>query len=141
MTLTAPRKALVGSAVALAALCLLAQWAVGFRVSEGAGQLLELLSVAGYAVAAILLLAPLGRARALMAGAVALVLMAWAVHLNARYATALDLRFGGASSWGGHRVLIATLFVGPLAGLVTGIVTFVLARLELVRWTGKHYAR
>ena len=140
MRLIASRPQLTIAAAAIVALFVALQWAFGFRVSESAGRTLELAAAFAYGGVAILLLAPLGRARALMAAGLAFILVAWSVHLNTRYAVGLASGVGGLAPTDHARVVIATLLVGPFAGLLTAIATFVLARREMIRWSGKPYA-
>lgn len=136
MILTAPRRILTLAAFCLAGLAILAQWLLGYRLSAGSAHAMEVLALVLYGAAIVLLLAPLGRGKALMAGALGFILMAWAVHLNARLSAWLEIE-AGSQVIAAHRVLLATLFVGPAAGLVTGIVTGLLARFERIRWTPK----
>lgn len=112
---------LVGVALAWQALA-------GFRVSSEAGRAAEMLAWLAYAIAIVLICVRLGRKHALLAGLLALVLMFLAVDLNTRWATTLDVRHGGAYSWSGLRQVAATWFIGPLAGVATGIVTILIAR-------------
>lgn len=140
MRLTASRPTLILTAFGIAAACVALQWGAGFRVSDEAGRSLEMVAVVGYMAAAIILLSPLGRGRALPAAALATILVAGAVYLNTEFATALDIRFGGPYPWSGQRRVVAALVVGPFAGVVTGILVLVLARIEAIRWSGKSYA-
>ncbi|RZJ44158.1 MAG: hypothetical protein EON86_03905 [Brevundimonas sp.] len=107
---------LVGVALAWQALA-------GFRISGEAGRAAEVMAWLMYAVAIVLFLKRLDRKRALMAGGLALVLMFVAIDLNTRWVTMLDLRYGGSYSWSGMRQAAATYFIGPLAGIVVGILT------------------
>jgi hypothetical protein len=134
MTVTAPRRTLVLVAACLIGFGVFIQIAVGFRFGQQAGQATEVVAMAAYTLAIVLLFAPLGRARTLMAGALAFILMAWAVHLNARLSADLENQFGGQVI-AAHRVMIATLFIGPALGLVVGGITALCARFERVRWS------
>ena len=134
MILTAPRPTLTLAAFCLIGTGILAQWLLGYRVSEGSAQAMEFIALVLYGAAIALLLAPLGRNKALVAGALAFILMAWAVHLNARLSVLLETMAGG-DVIGAHRILLATLFIGPFAGLITGVATGLLARFERIRWT------
>lgn len=136
MILTAPRRTLSLAAVGLVVLGVAVQWAFGYRVSEGSAQVMEALALLFYAAAAVLLMAPLGRRHALMASGLAFILMAWAVHLNARLSAYLETEAGG-DVIAAHRIFLATLIAGPALGLVVGIVTGLLARFERIRWTPK----
>lgn len=136
MILTAPRRTLTLAAVCLAGLAVLAQWLLGYRISAGSAHAMEALALILYGAAIVLLLAPLGRGKAMVAGALGFILMAWAVHLNARLSAWLEIEAGGQVI-AAHRILLATVFVGPAAGLVTGVVTGLLARFERIRWTPK----
>ena len=136
MILTAPRSTLTLAALCLIGLGVLAQWLLGYRVSEGSAQAMEVVALILYGAAIALMLAPLGRGKALIAGALAFILMAWAVHLNARLSAFLETMAGG-DVIAAHRILLATLFIGPFAGLITGVVTGLLARSERIRWTPK----
>jgi len=136
MILTAPRSTLTLAALCLIGLGVLAQWLLGYRISEGSAQAMEVLALILYGAAIVLMLAPLGRGKALIAGALAFILMAWAVHLNARLSAFLETMAGG-DVIAAHRILLATLFVGPFAGLITGVVTGLIARAERIRWTPK----
>lgn len=136
MILTAPRSTLTLAALCLIGLGVLAQWLLGYRVSEGSAAAMEVLALILYGAAIVLMLAPLGRGKALIAGALAFILMAWAVHLNARLSAFLETMAGG-DVIAAHRILLATLFVGPFAGLITGVVTGLVARAERIRWTPK----
>jgi len=139
MILTAPRPTLTLAAVCLVGLGVLAQWLLGYRVSAGSAQVMEALALILYGAAIVLLLAPLGRSKALIAGALAFILMAWAVHLNARLSAFLQIEAGGQVI-AAHRILLATLFVGPFAGIITGVVTGLIARFERIRWTPRQPA-
>lgn len=139
MTLTAPRSTLVLAAACLIGFGVLVQMAVGHRLGVAAGQATEAVAMLAYAVAVILLLAPLGQGRALVAGALGIVLMAWAIHLNARLSANLENQFGG-NVVVAHRVFINTVFVGPALGVVVGIVTGLLARSGRIRWARKTVA-
>jgi hypothetical protein len=134
MTLTAPRPTLILAAACLIGLGVLLQLGLGYRVSQGSAHAMEFLALVLYGAAIVLLLAPLGRSKALIAGALAFILMAWAVHLNARLSAFLELQAGGQVI-AAHRILLHTLFVGPFAGLITGVVTGLIARFERIRWT------
>lgn len=139
MRFEAPRPILTAAAGGLVLLALGLQLAFGFRLGQSAGGVTEMLAWLLYAIAIVLLLAPFGRARAVLAGALGFMVMAWAVHLNARFGASLDTQFGADSGLSAHRVLIATLFIGPALGLVVGVATGLLARLELIRWRGRTY--
>lgn len=136
MTVTAPRLTLILAAACLIGFGVLIQMAVGHRLGVGAGQATEMVAMAAYAAAIIFLLAPLGRARALLAGGLAVILMAWAVHLNARLSANLENQFGG-NVIPAHRILINTVIIGPALGIVVGIVTGLVARSGRIRWTPK----
>jgi hypothetical protein len=136
MTLTAPRLTLILAAACMIGFGVLIQMALGHRLGVNAGQTTEVLAMASYAGAIILLLAPLGRARALMAGGLAIILMAWAVHLNARLSANLENQFGG-NVIAAHRILINTIIIGPCLGIVVGIATAVIARSGRIQWTPK----
>lgn len=139
MTLTAPRPTLTLAAVCLIGAGVLIQLGLGYRISEASAQVVEFLGLILYGAAIVLLLAPLGRGKALLAGALAFILMAWAVHLNARLSAFLETQAGG-DVIAAHRVLLATLFIGPFAGLITGVVTGLAARFERIRWTPRQPA-
>ena len=141
MSLTASRSTLIAAALVLTTACVGLQLLYGFPVSEEAGRTLEMAAVVGYMGAATLLLAPLGRSRAFLAAALAFVLVVAAVYLNTRLTTALDVRFGGSYPWSGQRLLVAGLFVGPIVGLITGVLVFALAWAEAIRWSGGRHAR
>lgn len=136
MIVTAPRRTLTLAAFCLVGLGILAQWLLGYRISDASAQVFEVLALILYGAAIALLLAPLGRSKTLVAGALAFILMAWAVHLNARLSSFLEVEAGG-DVIAAHRILLATLFIGPFAGLITGVVTGLLARFERIRWTPK----
>lgn len=140
MRFEAPRPILTAAAGGLVLLALVLQLALGFQFGEAAGAATEMLAWLLFAVAITLLLAPFGRPRALLAGALGFMMMAWAVHLNARFSTTLDVRLGGAHGWSAQRVALMTLFVGPVLGLVVGAVTGLLARFEVIRWRGRTYS-
>jgi hypothetical protein len=136
MTVTAPRRILIFYAAGLIALGLVVQYALGFRFGPVAAQATEAFAMVAYACGIFLLAAPIGRTRALMAGALGFILMAWAVHLNAHLSARLETLFGGQVV-AAHRVLLATVFVGPILGLIVGVITGLLARSERIRWTPK----
>ena len=135
MILIAPRRTLTFAAVGLVVLALAVQWALGFRLGSAAGAATEVLAWLLYAGAVLLLVVPLGRARALIVGALGFMLMAWAVHLNARFSTTLLSEYVGGLV--NARVMIATILYGPALGLIVGITAGLLARFELIRWTPK----
>jgi hypothetical protein len=137
MQIVAPRRLLTLAAACLIGAGVLIQWFFGFRSGEARGEVTEWLAYGLYAVALVLALVPLGRRHAWVAGGLGFILMAWAVHLNARYSTYLDQLSGGPYAWSGTRVLVATIFVGPMIGVVVGLLVGILARLEVVRFTPK----
>lgn len=140
MRFEAPRPTLTLAAGGVILLALVLQLALGHQFGEGAGMAAEIAAWGLYAVAVVLLLAPFGRPRALLAGLLGFMMMAWAVHLNARFSTYLDAQFGGAQALSAQRVAVMTLFIGPVLGLIVGVVTGLLARLEVIRWRGRTYS-
>jgi|GEM_PF-1537886 len=140
MRFEAPRPTLTLTAGGVILLALALQLALGHQFGQGAGMATEIAAWVLYAVAIVLLLAPFGRPRALLAGALGFMMMAWAVHLNARFSTHLDTQFGGAYAWSAQRVAVMTLFIGPVLGLIVGAITGLLARLEVIRWRGRTYS-
>lgn len=136
MILTASRRTLTLTALGLILLAVGAQWAFGYRISQGSAQAMEALALLLYAVAVVLLFAPLGRRHALVAGGLAFIVIAWAVHLNARLSAFLEIQAGGDVIVA-HRVFLATLIVGPALGLLVGVVTGLTARFERIRWAPK----
>lgn len=140
MRFEAPRPTLTLAAGGVILLALALQLALGHQFGEGAGTATEIAAWVLYAVAIVLLLAPFGRPRALLAGALGFMMMAWAVHLNARFSTHLDTQFGGAYAWSAQRVAVMTLFIGPVLGLIVGALTGLLARWEVIRWRGRTYS-
>lgn len=140
MRIEAPRPILLFAAAGLVLLALALQLIAAAYLGEGALATAEPAAWLLFAVVVQLLLAPLGRGRALLVGALGFILMAWAVHLNARYSTHLDVLFGGAHAWSAQRVAVLTLFVGPALGLIVGGLAAVLARREAIRWRGRTYS-
>lgn len=139
MRLVAPRSILMAVAIALVVLALLIQWAFGFRFGETAGTVTEILALVLIGGGALVLLAPLGARRAASAAVVAFMLMLWAVYLNGRFSTGLDVQFGGEYAWSNTRIAVIMLFVAPVVALITAVVVYVAARRELIRWRGKTY--
>ena len=139
MRLVAPRSILMAVAVALVVLALLIQWGLGYRFGATAGTVTEILALILIGVGALLLLAPLGARRSISAALVAFMLMLWAVYLNARFSTGLELEFGGAQALSHARMALVLLFVAPFVALVTAVVVYVAARREMIRWRGKTY--
>lgn len=139
MSLIAPRRTLTLVAVILVGLGVLIQLAFGHRFGAAAGNLTEMLAWPAYAGAIVLMLAPMGRRRVLLVGMMGLLVMAWAVHLNARFSTTLDGVWGLPNPQAGAHVAIATLFIGPALGLIVGLTTGLLARSQRLRWAGRSY--
>lgn len=140
MRIEAPRPILTFSAIGLAVLALCLQLIAGAFLGLGALAAAEWLAWGLYACAAVLLLAPLGRARAFLVGALAFMLTAWAVHLNARFSSHLAIQFGAAPLGAAQHVALTTLFIAPLVGLIVGVVTGLMARAETIRWRGRTYS-
>lgn len=99
----------------------------GFRLGEAEGSLAEAGVAAALIAASVLVFAQLGRSRRLLATLAGFcsVVILWG--LNASFSTSLDVAHGGAYGWSGTRVMVLTLFVGPIIGLVAGILTFAFA--------------
>lgn len=140
MRIEAPRPILTFSAIGLAVLALCLQLIAGAFLGLQALAAAEWLAWLLYACAALLLLVPLGRTRAVLVGALAFMLTAWAVHLNARFSSHLSVQFGAAALGAAQRVALTTLFIAPLVGLVVGVVTGLMARAETIRWRGRTYS-
>lgn len=138
MRVIAPRRTLILAAAGLIVLGVVVQYALGYRFGGSAGQATEALALLFYAIAIVLIVAPLGRARALMSGGLAFILTAWAVHLNTKFSTTLHEDFaGGVAALSQQKLLLATLFLGPLLGLIVAVATILLARSGRVAWTPK----
>lgn len=135
MVLTAPRSILIQLAFCFVMLGITLQGVWGFRLSDEAGRTAEMAAWLLYAFAVVLLLAPMGRARALQVALFGFILMTSAVYLNTHWVTALDVRHGGAYAWSGTRIAVLTMVLGPCAGLIVGVITGLLARFERIRWT------
>ncbi|WP_404413910.1 hypothetical protein [Brevundimonas vesicularis] len=122
---------LAAFAVGIVASALAIELFLGFRVNEAAGNLAELIMGVSLIAAAILVLAPLGRSRRLVAALSAFVsvVLLWAI--NAKFSTSLDVAYGGAYAWSGTRVGVLALLVGPVLGFVAAILTLAFARLRI----------
>lgn len=131
---------LTAAAITAAALALAVQWGLGFRLGQAAGEAAEIAALVLYGIAALLLLAPLGRRRAATAGVIAFMLMLWAVYLNARLSTDLAVQFGGDPAVTGPKLAVVMLFIAPGVALITAGAVYLVARREQIRWTGKTYA-
>jgi len=114
-------------AVVILVLAVVVEAIAGFRLGEAEGSLAEAGVAAALVAASVLVFAQLGRSRRLLAALAAFgsVVILWG--LNASFSTSLDVAHGGAYGWSGTRVLVLTLFVGPIIGLVAGILTFAFA--------------
>ncbi|HEY0927694.1 hypothetical protein [Brevundimonas sp.] len=136
MQIVAPRRTLTLAAACLIGAGVLIQWLLGYRLNPGSAPLVEIVALILYAAAIILMVVPQGRGRPLMAAGLGFILMAWAVHLNARLSVFLETEAGG-DVIGAHRILLATLFAGPFAGLIVGVIAGLLVRGDRIRFTPK----
>ena len=117
--------ALVAVAVAFAS-----ELAVGFRLGETTGNLAEAGMAVALVGAAAVIFSRLGPLRRVLAALLAFVLVSAFWALNAQFSTSLDVAYGGAYGWSGIRVAVLTVVVGPILGLIAGILTFCLAALS-----------
>lgn len=116
-------------AIVVLAFAVVVEVTAGFRLGPAQGRLAELGVAAALIAASVLIFAQFGRSRRLLASAAALgsVVILWA--LNASFSTSLDVAHGGAYGWSGTRVMVLTLFFGPVIGLIAAILTFAFAHL------------
>ena len=114
-------------AMVILALAVVVEAIAGFRLGEAEGSLAEAGVAAALVAASVLIFAQLGRSGRFLAGVAAFgsVVILWG--LNASFSTSLDVVHGGAYGWSGTRVMVLTLFVGPIIGLAAGILTFAFA--------------
>lgn len=114
-------------AIVILVLAVVVEATAGFRLGEAEGSLAEVGVAAALVAASVLICAQFGRSRRLLAAfaAFAFVVIVWG--LNASFSTSLDVAHGGAYGWSGTRVMLLTLFVGPIIGVVAAILTFAFA--------------
>ncbi|RZJ28721.1 MAG: hypothetical protein EON85_08400 [Brevundimonas sp.] len=136
MQIVAPRRTLTLAAACLIGAGVLLQWLLGYRLNAGSAPVVEVAALVLYGVAILLMVVPQGRGRPLMAAGLGFILMAWAVHLNARLSVFLETEAGG-DVIGAHRILLATLIAGPFAGLILGVIAGLLVRFDRIRFTPK----
>lgn len=136
MQIVAPRLTLTLAAACLIGAGVLIQWMLGYSLNAGSAPLVEIVALVLYGAAIILMVVPQGRGRPLMAAGLGFILMAWAVHLNARLSVFLETQSGG-DVIAAHRIVLATLFAGPFAGLIVGVISGLLVRGERIRFTPK----
>ncbi|RZJ46062.1 MAG: hypothetical protein EON87_06020 [Brevundimonas sp.] len=136
MILTAPRSVLTLAAACLIGAGVLIQWLLGYRLNAGSAPLVEVGALVLYGAAIILMVVPQGRGRPLLAAGLGFILMCWAVHLNARLSVFLETDAGGTVN-ADHRILLASLFAAPFAGLIVGVIAGLLVRGDRIRWTPK----
>jgi predicted Co/Zn/Cd cation transporter (cation efflux family) len=124
------RASVTALAVAILALAVVIEATAGFRLGEAQGRIAELGVALAMIAASVLIFAQLGRSRRLLAALAAFgsVVIFWA--LNASFSTSLDVAHGGAYGWSGTRVMVLTLFVGPIIGFVAAILTFGFSHLS-----------
>lgn len=117
-------------AVAILALAFVIEATAGFRLGEVQGSIAELGVAIAMIAASVLIFAQFGRSRRLISALAAFgsVVILWAV--NAAFSTSLDVAHGGAYRWSGTRVMVLTLFVGPIIGFVAAILTFGFSHLS-----------
>jgi len=77
--------------------------------------------------ASVLIFSQLGRSRRFIAAIAAFCLVVFLWALNASFSTSLDVTYGGSYGWSGTRVMVLTVFVGPIIGSVAATLTFVCA--------------
>jgi predicted Co/Zn/Cd cation transporter (cation efflux family) len=117
-------------ALAILALAVVVEATAGFRLGEAQGSIAELGVAVALITASVLIFAQFGRSRRLLASSAAFasVVILWA--LNASFSTSLDVAHGGAYGWSGTRVMVLTLFVGPIIGFVAALLTFGFSHLS-----------
>jgi hypothetical protein len=136
MQIVAPRRTLTLAAACLIGVGVLIQWLLGYRLNPGSAPLVEIVALVLYGAAIILMVAPQARGRPLMGAGLGFILMCWAVHLNARLSVFLETEAGG-DVIGAHRILLATLFAAPFAGLIVGVICGLLVRAGRIRFAPK----
>lgn len=122
---------LAPAAMLILAAALANEWFYGFRLGETAGNRSENLMEFTLVAAAVMVFAPLGRSRRLLAPLLAFLSVVTLVALNARFTTSLDVAYGGAYGWSGTRVFLTAAVVGPIYGVAGAILTFGFAHLSL----------
>ncbi|MDQ8028361.1 MAG: hypothetical protein REJ23_06515 [Brevundimonas sp.] len=136
MQIVAHRRTLTLAAACLIGAGVLIQWLLGYGLNPGSAPAVEIVGLILYAAAIILMVVPQGRGRPLMAAGLGFILMCWAVHLNARLSVFLETQAGG-DVIAAHRILLATLFAAPFAGLIVGVVSGLLVRADRIRFAPK----
>lgn len=114
-------------AITILVLAVVVEAIAGFGLGEAEGGLAEAGVAAALVAASVLIGAQFGRSRRLLAAlaAFASVLILWG--LNASFSTSLDVAHGGAYGWSATRVMVLTVFVGPVISLVAAVLTFAFA--------------
>lgn len=134
MKISATRWKLITVAAAIAGISICAEWAIGFRLGDEEGRLIELLATLGFAISAWLLFTPLGRRRRWLAAVITFVALFAVLFWNAHFTTMLDERFGGAYAWSGVGLFVMGFIVGPFVALITSVAVGLSAHFEVLQW-------
>jgi hypothetical protein len=132
MRLRASKKSLNTWAVSIIVISLVVELIFGYRVNEASGWFAEMLSMASFLVASLLIFSPRGHQKPLVASLCAFIFMIVYGFLHPYMTTSLDVSYGGPYAWSATRTMVLGVIVGPSVALLTAVAVFIAAKFKLI---------